>query len=175
MTRSMTTRGWYQAYYAPDCRQVADEAPRVGLYGSYIFADNYDQALQFAAQRHLGERVEALFIPIRNKIEAANGKRWPYTPPSAMLGWKPTYWRKKDNRLEFIHAVTFLSFLAVRSKVIRADLGVLGDGGILHEAIHCMQFGRPSRNKLREWLQGIEAAVPGYVPPELRQRAALGE
>lgn len=172
MARKFTTRGWYGCYYAADCHPITEaeaaDPGKHGLYGSYIYAERISHARELATKRGLGEYVYGLWQPVRIPPKfnhKLNGRRWPYIPPSTMLGWKRSYWERKAARVDFLHAVTFLSFIAVRAKVIRADIGVLGDQGLLHEAVHCMLGHSITKAKMQERLLAIESEVPGYLPP----------
>ena len=66
-------------------------------------------------------------------------------------------------KIEFLHGVCFLAFLASRALGASA-FDTLGDRGVMHEAIHAMEHGRPGRKDMVTMLAALERKVPGYWP-----------
>ena len=106
-------------------------------YGSHIYAPSFEDAKRIAALRGLGEAVDGITEP--------------YTDEPADLRSK-------------IHQACFLGYVALKAGTITAE-ELLGDKGILHEAIHLM-CGDPDANPeaIEEGLARLRTKVPGYVP-----------
>jgi hypothetical protein len=120
-------------------------------YCSYIKAPSHKAALRLAKKRGLREKVHVL----------SEGK--PYHRPSEMMA-------AGEPALHVLHAVTNLTFLALKAKVASAD-ELLGDTGLLHELVHHYalgprkdgNWGKPKyRNAVLRKLKEVEAKVPGF-------------
>lgn len=141
---------WYMCVYPAWPHMPTDPGNMVGDYSSFIRAKNLKQAEKLAAQRGLGERVICKWSP--------DGRKAPYPLPSDLL-------RKRSlspkQRMDIIHGTCFLSYLLMQSAKAPPS-GILGDEGLLHQVIHSMSFGRPSRKQLIETMIYFERQVPGY-------------
>ena len=142
---------WFLTQYEPfPVAPVSVDDPS-GTYGAFVWALTEREAEALCARRRIGET-----------IIGRGGKRAtpaPYQRPSAMLKTRMTHTQK----LEFLHGTCFLCFLASRS-LGASVFETLGDNGLMHEAIHAMSHGRPTRTHLAEMLAPIERKVPGYWP-----------
>lgn len=82
----------------------------------------------------------------------------PYALPSQMLRRNTL---NKNQALDAVHAVCFMSYLLMRSTGAKAE-DVLGDEGLLHMAIHSLTFGWPGRRRLADGIEYFERMIPGY-------------
>lgn len=144
---------WFLTEYEPfpvDPVKMPDNTG-VGKYSAFIWAPDWRGAERLAARRRIGEIVIGASA---RKASAA-----PYRLPSMMLKAKMT----PKQKMQFLHGVCFLSFLAQRALGVSA-FDILGDRGLMHEAIHAMEHGRPARKELAQALATVERKIPGYWP-----------
>lgn len=151
---------WYMTEYAADCtivpRRDRQSKDHIGRFGGWIHARDQRHARRLAEKRRLGERVVG-----------RAGRTQPYDYPSDVVRKSR---RLPSKKIEAIHAVCFLCFVAVRSGVVHV-VDVLGDQGLLHDTIHLMEFGRTTNplivdpKKLIAKIREIERATPGFRAP----------
>lgn len=140
---------WYATEYEP-WPVAAQQGSSLDKYGSFIWAKSRKHAGAIAEQRRIGEIVG----------ERVRRKAMPRPEPAAseLLKARMT----PAQRVEFLHAVVFLAFVYGRSR--GADLcTLLGDEGLVHQAVHAMQHGSPPRAALAETIRHFERRTPGYV------------
>ena len=141
---------WYETIYEPWPVAKQRDGSVLDKYGSFIWAKSRQHARALAEQRRIGEIVGGV----------ARRKATPRPEPAASELLKPRMTPKQ--RVQFLHAVTFLAFVYGRSR--GADLfTLLGDEGLVHQAVHAMQHGWPPRAELRETLRHFERRTPGYT------------
>ena len=139
---------WYATEYEPwPVEPIQVETP-VGKYGSFIWASNEREARAFAKRRRIGETV----------THVASRTRRPEPLPSELIRRSMS----PAQKLNFVHSVTFLSFLLAQS-IGAPPHGLLGDEGLLHQAIHSMSIGWPRREPLRAIVRNFESRVPGFT------------
>jgi hypothetical protein len=71
--------------------------------------------------------------------------------------------------MDCLHAITFLCYIALQAKVVQ-PYEVVGDQGVLHEAIHQFMRGGRRRPWLKRELERIEGLIPGFPKPRARRR-----
>ena len=143
---------WFLAEYEPHpVSPIKLDDTGVGKYSSYLWARDWNDAKRIAKQRRVGEIVVGLI-----SIKASGA---PYMKPSLML----KKGMSSKQKLDFVHATCWLSFLA-QASIGLSVFDVVGDAGILHEAIHTASHGRPNHREMKEMLKSIERKVPGYWP-----------
>jgi hypothetical protein len=128
----------------------------VGEYGTFLEARTQKQAEQLASRRGMGETVcghsqGGHDVPRASKMVKA-AMRWP-------------------ERMECLHAISFLCYMALQAKVVQ-PYEVLGDQGVLHEAVHQFLYGGRRGPWIKRELERIEGLIPGYpkVRPRRRKR-----
>lgn len=108
-------------------------------YQSHIFARSWEEAVQTAEVRGLGERILGI------------GEVAPHHPIPEDLASRA-------------HYVCFLSMIALRAKTVNPD-SVLGDRGLLHEIIHAIcGVGDMDQSTFESQIRSLERLVPGYSP-----------
>ena len=122
-----------------------------GQYCSFVWARNQRHAERICKERRIGEAVVCQWTK--------KSKTHPFARPSQQLRLRRKMSEKE--KLNFIHSVCFLSFLLARSKGENAYT-LIGDEGLLHQAIHCVSTDSPPVKDLKSVLEHFEAQVPGY-------------
>ena len=139
---------WYTTVYPARPEWKALEGEVVGDYASHVWASSEAHAKKLIRRRNIGESL--------------TGGKWrkrQHRYPSELLR-RPRL--NKVQALECVHAVCFLSYLLMRSRGAGAE-DIVGDEGLLHMAIHSVQFGWPGRQKLAGGVALFERSVPGYT------------
>lgn len=141
---------WFLCNYPAWPKEPSLKAP-IGNYSSFIWARNLQEAKRLAKRRRIGERV----------MWERGNRGQPYIPPSKQM-------RKRHltpkQRLNVIHAVCFLSYLASRAMKMGPE-DTMGDEGFLHQTVHSLSIGFPRRRQMIAYLEEIERRVPGYLKP----------
>jgi hypothetical protein len=118
-------------------------------YGGYLWARDVEHAKQVAGVRGLGEVIE--------------GKYDLYRAPT----WRKLRLKRKGRpNEERLHYLTFLAFVALKSKLYAVD-AVMGDKGWFHEYIHRLHLvGEPLNKTLKELDADIYTAeiLLGFTP-----------
>ena len=148
------SRLWMTSYRANPAQQPAGMAP--GEYGTFIEARKLSEAKNAALARGLGEVVAG---------QSLGGHDVP--KPSRMIR-AGLIWSK---RMEAMHAITFICYMALQAKVVE-PYEVLGDEGVLHQAIHQFLYGGTKLAWLRRELERIEGLIPGFPKRPRRRRFA---
>lgn len=140
---------WYLCQYpAFPADPITDDTE--GNYSSFIWARSRKDAERLAKVRRMGERVLCCW---------QRKGRDPYRRPSDQLRRRKMTTRE---RFDAIHGLVFLSYILLRSRRATPE-HILGDHGILHEAVHNLTFGcAPRRRELIEAVAGFERMAPGY-------------
>lgn len=148
---------WYMTKYPawPD-QPKAGKDELVGYYSSFVFARGMDEAKRIVKARNIGEVIEGLWGGRVGKPRLKN----PHERPSDQLRRRKLTPRQ---RIDVIHNVCFLSYILQRSTGAPAQ-AILGDEGLLHQTVHCLQHGNPPRRALIDSLRHFERLVPGYWP-----------
>lgn len=128
-----------------------DIEDNIGDYSSFIRATDLKAANRLARNRGIGEKVICQWQP--------EGRKVPYLKPSELLAKRSM---TAKQRMDVIHGTCWLSYLLMQSMKV-APAATVGDEGILHQVIHSMSSGRPSRKALIDTLRHYEQLVPGYV------------
>ena len=118
-----------------------------GYFASYVYVDSPEEAHEVVKQRGLGEKV----ISVGSKAKR---------PGKSLAG------RISKSRVITpgdLHKLTFLAWIAIESGQ-RSVRQVLGDRGILHQAIHWMADIPLGREKFLEEVRDLERDIPGYRP-----------
>jgi hypothetical protein len=139
---------WFLTEYEPfPVEPVKAPKNNIGKYGTHIWAKNWKHAETVCAMRRIGEIV----------VGAGHNKRdrRPEPLPSQLLKKRMTH----RQRIDFIHAVTFFSYLLMQSTGAPAS-AIVGDEGLVHQAIHCM-IGAFPRQAMKTALEYFERRVPG--------------
>lgn len=103
------------------------------VYGSHIFAENFDHATVILRQRNI------------NEVITGGADESPY---------------KELSLIEKVHEACFLTYLGLKSGTLSIDETV-GDSGVLHELCHRLRKGESS-NDLDAALDHLRKRVPGY-------------
>lgn len=142
---------WFLCVYPPHPHMPVDIQDNIGDYSSFICASDLKAENRLARNRNIGEKVICQWQP--------EGRKAPYPKPSELMAKRSLTTRQ---RMDVIHGTCFLSYLLMQS-MKTSPAAVVGDEGILHQVIHSMSFGRPSRKELIDTLRHYEQLVPGYA------------
>lgn len=153
---------WYETSYIPPL--IRDKVLiRGGAYGCHFFAKNWLHAEELVKQRNLNEHI---FFEWETKDFNYPD---PYPLPSAAL--RELYHLTEHQRLVFLHGLSFLGNIAIKSGVAVPE-EIVGDEGIVHEAIHQLQIITVGQNptthdaqKFKRNLIDLEQKVPGFWRP----------
>lgn len=106
-------------------------------YSSHIYANSLREARKLARQRGIGEVVQGVCESETVQPEDLTGKA---------------------------HLACFLGYIALKAGTMTLE-DILGDRGVLHEAIHLL-CGDPSAHpqEVENGLARLRGAVPGYDP-----------
>jgi hypothetical protein len=144
---------WFLTQYPPIPTQPnSDGETVIGYFGTHIWARHMEEAKAFALARNIGE------IIIGRSYTSPKSR--PHPLPSEMLRKRRLTPRQ---RIEVLHAVSFLAYLCVQSLGTPAHETV-GDEGFVHETIHSLLSGTPQRAQMIATLEHYENRVPGYRP-----------
>lgn len=144
---------WFLTHYAgaPGARVARPGMDSIGEYGSFVWARTWREAETLCLRRGIGEHVVG-----------RSGRRAAHRPeprPSDLL-------RKRRlgpaERLGVVHAVCFLAGIWATSRNLPA-WAVTADQAVLHDTIHCLSLGRPTRAEMIERLRVVEAETPGFL------------
>lgn len=141
---------WYMTQYPPVPTMPNGPDLPIEYFGTYIYAHKLDAAKSFARMRNIGEIV----------LGVSGEKRRPEPTVTDLMRRRRMTPRQ---RLEVVHAATFLGYLAMQSLGTPAH-EVIGDEGFIHEVIHALLNGRPKRATVLTTLAHFEQRVPGYLP-----------
>lgn len=129
--------------------------PNGGKSFSEIWATTKAQAEEIAAARGMG--------PVR----PVTSPRKEYRP--SVLATLPGGWARPD----VLHSLCYLSFIAARHGILRAE-DVTADDSPLHELAHFLTSPTVRGGKMREHLEArvrwLEESIPGMPPPDWRGR-----
>lgn len=113
-------------------------------FGSFVFAEDWGDAEKVCRQRGVGEEV----------VGADEGRE---PLPSDI-------WAESPGSSEALHALCWLGFLALSSKMA-TPAEVLGDLGFLHHALHIREtISEIGPAEILEMVREVEAMVPGLLP-----------
>ncbi len=126
----------------------------VGEYGTFIEARTRREAENYARRRGMGEVVAGQSLGGHDVPRVSELVRKARTP---------------RQKLDCLHAATFLGYMALQSKVCQ-PFEVLGDQGIVHEIIHSFAGGGRPRAELSAELARIEGLIPGFPKVRARRR-----
>lgn len=147
---------WYHCHYPPRPEHANPRVDKrdegIGSYSSFIRANSVKNARILARRRNIGEIVDGRWGTTKSKT--------PYPLTSKMLLKSRL---SKSQALDVIHSATFLSYLLMQSHSAPA-CDIVGDEGLLHQVIHSLCFGSPSRKDMAATLKYFEGRVPGYLP-----------
>jgi len=121
-------------------------------YSSYILGDNMCRIREIARQRGLNEVIESKIMDIKPIPDYQN------LSDKEFLKMLP----------EIIHTVSFLSFIAMKSKTISVE-DVLSDEGVLHELTHLNAnlngCHKKSLTCVRDLLRNLQRRAVGCYEP----------
>ncbi len=139
---------WFICQYTAWPTDMLSDDP-VGDYSSFIYARSMRDANKIARIRRLNELVLCKW---------SRSNRSPYRRPSDQLRRRKL---SHKQRFDIIHGLTFLSYILLRSRRAPPEQ-LVGDEGILHQAIHSLAYGYPSRRGLIPIIRAFEIRAPGY-------------
>lgn len=116
----------------------------------FIYAKDKEQAEEFSKLRNLNEQI---FEEIPDTLV-------PYTRPSEQLMKFPKL--NQQESYELLHGVLWLSFLWAKYNNNITHNDTVGDDGIVHDVIHCLDLMYP-KDRVIKLLQKIEKDIPGYL------------
>ena len=146
-------RRYVTEYWTNPAKQRGPVSATNAKYGSHLWARSMSDAEKIAKARGMGE-----------KITGWGRGRVGEPLPSDMLAKRNA---TPQQKIETLHAITFLGYVALQSEAAE-PWEIVGDNGILHEAIHLFEFGGRDRKRLVQMCRDIESRVPGFAPPVRR-------
>lgn len=142
---------WYLCEYHAHPQWSATGKGEPGAYSSELWARGQRDANRVARIRGLGEKV----------LSMGRGCPTFHAYPSELI------LRRNDTRakaLEVVHAATFLAYVCMQAKLL-LPYDVVGDEGIVHQTIHALANGSPTKRYVSIMLRHWEQRCPGWRAP----------